>query len=92
MSPPRIHQAYPPPGPNQAPHAQGVLGILGSIAGLIVLTHPPFIFGGAEWDAERLSGTLFGVTAALCASGTFISIRRIGEKVRVWTSSAPGLH
>lgn len=57
----------------------GLLGVTGctfSLIGMVVLMHPPMLFGGhTDWGVRRLLGTLFGVIASVFATGAFISIR-----------------
>lgn len=55
----------------------GALGCAISVAGVTVLAHPPFLFGGhSDWSQKRLVGTLCGVASTLFASGTSYAIRR----------------
>lgn len=55
---------------------KGVMGVVTSIGGLVILAHPPFLFGGHEgWGMQRKLGTMFGIISALFAAGAFISIR-----------------
>ncbi|WIA38341.1 hypothetical protein OEZ86_001675 [Tetradesmus obliquus] len=59
----------------------GAAGCLVSVAGVTILAHPPFLFGGhSSWGQQRLLGTLAGVASTLFASGTSYTIRRIGQK------------
>jgi drug/metabolite transporter (DMT)-like permease len=57
----------------------GLLGFAGcgiSLLGMVVLVHPPMIFGGhAQWGPRRVWGTGFGLFSAICCAGAFISIR-----------------
>jgi drug/metabolite transporter (DMT)-like permease len=54
----------------------GAAGCLASFAGVVLLAHPPFLFGGhAEWGPARVAGTAAGLASALLAAGAFISIR-----------------
>ncbi|WIA15998.1 hypothetical protein OEZ85_012734 [Tetradesmus obliquus] len=61
----------------------GLLGVAGcawSILGLVLITHPPMLFGGhADWGPKRVLGTLLGVTSAVFATGAFICIRFVGK-------------
>uniref|UniRef100_A0A383VLI0 EamA domain-containing protein n=1 Tax=Tetradesmus obliquus TaxID=3088 RepID=A0A383VLI0_TETOB len=61
----------------------GLLGVAGcawSILGLVLITHPPMLFGGhADWGPKRVMGTLLGVTSAVFATGAFICIRFVGK-------------
>jgi hypothetical protein len=55
----------------------GAAGCLISVAGVTILAHPPFLFGGhSSWGQQRLLGTLRGVASTLFASGTSYTIRR----------------
>lgn len=54
----------------------GACGCLLSLLGLVVLTHPPMLFGGhTDWGPQRIAGTAFGVVSAVGATGAFICIR-----------------
>jgi drug/metabolite transporter (DMT)-like permease len=58
----------------------GAAGCFVSVAGVTILAHPPFLFGGhSSWGHKRLLGTLSGVASTLFASGTSYTIRRCGE-------------
>lgn len=49
-----------------------------SLLGLVLLTHPPMLFGGhADWGPDRILGTMFGVISAVGATGAFICIRYV---------------
>eukprot|EP00798_Chlamydomonas_sp_ICE-L_P032435 gene32435-31046_t len=59
----------------------GLLGVPLSVLGLIVLMHPPFLFGTHQlWGVDRVVGTAFGVVSAFCASGAYLTIRFIGTR------------
>lgn len=59
---------------------QGILGCMASLAGVALVAHPPFLFGGhAEWGSLRLIATTCMVISATCASFAFIAIRSIGR-------------
>eukprot|EP00798_Chlamydomonas_sp_ICE-L_P011875 gene11875-14981_t len=59
----------------------GAAGVMLSVVGLVVLTHPPIIFGSRQpWGADRVLGTFNGLLAAFLAAGAFISIRKIGSR------------
>ena len=59
----------------------GWLGVAVSLAGLLLLTRPPVVFGHADqWDKSRTWGTFAGVASAVFAAGAFISIRLIGTR------------
>jgi uncharacterized membrane protein len=47
-------------------------------AGLVLLTHPPFIFGGTMWAAQTAFGILCGLASAIFAAGAFLSIKALG--------------
>jgi drug/metabolite transporter (DMT)-like permease len=72
----------------------GAAGVLASFAGVVVLAHPPFMFGGhAEWGPRRAAGTSVGLLSALFAAGAFVCIRAIGKGepalvVALWFHSA----
>lgn len=60
---------------------QGAAGCGVSVAGVVLLAHPPLLFGGhAAWGRTRLLGTLAGVASTLFASGTSTVIRSIGQR------------
>eukprot|EP00878_Enallax_costatus_P033869 GHUV01037445.1.p1 GENE.GHUV01037445.1~~GHUV01037445.1.p1 ORF type:complete len:347 (+),score=68.22 GHUV01037445.1:413-1453(+) len=71
------------------------LGLLGgggcvlSLLGLVLLTHPPMLFGGhADWGPQRIFGTLFGVISAVGATGAFICISAISSSSATSSSVA----
>ena len=35
----------------------GVLGMLASLLGVVLVAQPPFLTGGSEWSAQQLKGT-----------------------------------
>jgi len=54
----------------------GGAGVLCSLMGLVVLMHPPMLFGGhVSWGAQRIWGSSCGVLSAFFSAGAFISIR-----------------
>lgn len=58
----------------------GLAGCLVSLLGMVVLIHPPMLFGGhADWGPKRILGTSLGLVSAVCCAGAFISIRFIGK-------------
>ncbi|KAF6266011.1 hypothetical protein COO60DRAFT_639078 [Scenedesmus sp. NREL 46B-D3] len=58
----------------------GVAGCAWSVLGLVLITHPPMLFGGhMDWGPRRVGGTLFGVVSAVFATGAFICIRFVGK-------------
>jgi drug/metabolite transporter (DMT)-like permease len=58
----------------------GGVGCLASFLGVILLAHPPFLFGGhASWGPARVLGTVAGLLSALLGAAAFISIRYIGR-------------
>ncbi|KAF8062013.1 SEPTIN3 [Scenedesmus sp. PABB004] len=77
--------------------ARGLLGCAVSLAGVVVLAHPPFLFGGhGQWRVagnQRLAGTLSGVASTLAGSGAALCVRRIGKReaaltVALWFHTA----
>ncbi len=59
---------------------QGLLGCAVARGGVVVLAHPPFLFGGhGGWGRARVAGTLFGVVSPFFAAGVGYSTRRIGK-------------
>lgn len=57
----------------------GALGCLASLTGVVVVTHPPFVFGGSsDHEESQMLGSLFGVVAALFSAGAFLAIRKVG--------------
>jgi hypothetical protein len=54
----------------------GAAGVCCSLVGMVVLTHPPMLFGGhQDWGPARIWGAVTGVMASAFAAGAFISIR-----------------
>ncbi len=72
----------------------GALGCLASFLGVVLLAHPPFLFGGhASWGHTRIVGTVAGLMSALLGAAAFISIRYIGRSepalvVAMWFHTA----
>jgi drug/metabolite transporter (DMT)-like permease len=59
----------------------GWLGVAVSLGGLLLLTHPPFIFGqGDQWDHRKIWGTSAGCSSAVFAAAAFITIRIISTR------------
>jgi drug/metabolite transporter (DMT)-like permease len=49
---------------------QGWLGLMVSLAGVAVVAHPPFLFGGhAGWGVARVAGIGIDVMSACCGAG-----------------------
>lgn len=56
------------------------VGCLLSLLGMLLVVHPPFLFGGhMRWSHERAVGTAFAAASALLAAGAYLSIRMIGK-------------
>lgn len=56
----------------------GAAGCLVSLIGAVIISHPPFLFGGhAQWSNKRLLGTLYGVASPCFGAGVGYCIRRI---------------
>lgn len=52
-----------------------------SMLGVVVLAHPPFLFGGHEnWDRARALGTAASLLSAVLGSGSSLTIRLIGNR------------
>jgi drug/metabolite transporter (DMT)-like permease len=64
---------------------QGALGGLVSMAGVVVVAHPPFLFGGMHWSPSRLLGMALGVNFCLFSAGVAFTIRRIGRSEHTLT-------
>ncbi len=80
MGRPPAHTAARPPARLWLPLRVHLAGVALSLLGLVLLTHPPFLFGGhTDWDHARVLGTCLGLASAFLAAGAFISIRFIGE-------------
>lgn len=55
---------------------QGIAGGAASFGGVVLLAHPPFLFGGHEdWGQRRVVGMAVGLLSALGAAAAFVSIR-----------------
>eukprot|EP00890_Picochlorum_soloecismus_P004335 jgi/Picsp_1/4902/NSC_02266-R1_transmembrane protein 20 isoform 1 len=66
----------------------GVLGVLVSLSGMVLVVQPPFLFLGSqveEWSLERTKGVIAGGSSALLAGFAFMTIRWIGNKERSLT-------
>ncbi|KAI8475084.1 MAG: hypothetical protein J3K34DRAFT_406007 [Monoraphidium minutum] len=60
--------------------AAGAAGLAVSVAGVVVLVHPPALFGGhAESGRQRVLGTAAALGSSAFAAGVAFSIRRIGR-------------
>jgi drug/metabolite transporter (DMT)-like permease len=47
---------------------------------VVLITHPPFLFGGSKaLDSRRLLGVGAGTASAVCAAGAFLSIKALGN-------------
>jgi drug/metabolite transporter (DMT)-like permease len=51
-----------------------------SLAGVVLILHPPFLFGGAHLGGDALRTALTAVAAALTSAGAMMMIRRIGQR------------
>lgn len=57
------------------------VGCVLSTTGVVVLTHPPFLFGGhASWGQTRLYGVIIGSMAACFGAAAFTTIKALGDK------------
>lgn len=57
----------------------GVAGCITSLAGVVLVARPPFLFGGhEEWARSRCIGTIAGVLSAVLGGGSSMAIRIIG--------------
>jgi drug/metabolite transporter (DMT)-like permease len=54
-------------------------------AGVVVVAHPPFLFGGMHWSAGRLLGMALGVNFCLFSAAVAFTIRRIGRSEHTLT-------
>lgn len=65
------------------------LGCCASLAGVVVVTQPPFLFGGAAttWTPARLAGVGFAVGGAWLGAASYVIIRRIGVREKALTVS-----
>ncbi|WIA35490.1 hypothetical protein OEZ86_003920 [Tetradesmus obliquus] len=59
---------------------RGAAGCLISILGAVVLSRPPFLFGGEQWSRSQAIGTAASTAAAFLGSGSSLTIRLIGNK------------
>lgn len=56
----------------------GAAACLISLFGAVIISHPPFLFGGhADWGHHRLLGTLCGMASPCFGAGAGYCIRRI---------------
>jgi drug/metabolite transporter (DMT)-like permease len=62
---------------------RAALGAAVAILGLVLVLHPPFLFGGHEdWggQSERGLGVAAGLVSAALSAGAFLTIRAIGKR------------
>jgi drug/metabolite transporter (DMT)-like permease len=62
---------------------KGAAGAVASFAGLLVLLHPPGLFGGgghAAWGPKRVLGVASGALSAWVSAAAFITVRVIGKR------------
>lgn len=72
---------------------QGGAGCAMSLVGMVVLSHPPMLFGGHEqWGPRRVWGTATGVVSAFFCAAAFISIRWAAGAALVAASCRCALH
>jgi drug/metabolite transporter (DMT)-like permease len=64
---------------------QGSAGCGLSMAGVVALAHPPFLFGGKHWTSTRLLGMACGLCFTLASAGVAATIRRIGRSEHTLT-------
>jgi len=50
--------------------------------GVVLIARPSFLFGGlgADFTPDKVAGVLFAVAAAIMASITFVTVRKLGKK------------
>lgn len=61
-------------------------GILVCISGVILISHPPFLFGGhKDWAVERIAGVSMGLAAALFTTAAVLLVSKIGNSVEACT-------
>lgn len=59
----------------------GAAGCFISLTGAIIVSHPPFLFGGhSDWGKHRLLGTVCGIASPLFGAGAGYCIRRIQKQ------------
>lgn len=69
---------------------QGWLGLMVSLAGVAVVAHPPFLFGGhAGWGVARVAGIGIDVTSACCGAGE-CSVTEVQLATAVLLRCTPG--
>ena len=52
-----------------------------AIFGVALIARPPFIFGGAEYDENTLTGVIFAILSSVAAGGLYVCLRKIGSDV-----------
>ena len=52
-----------------------------AICGVALIARPPFIFGGAEYDDDTLTGVFFAILSSVAAGGLYVCLRKIGSDV-----------
>jgi drug/metabolite transporter (DMT)-like permease len=66
-------------GERMGPRA--MLGAASALVGLVLVLHPPFLFGGHEaWGPERALGVAAGLGSAALSACAFLTIRAIGRR------------
>jgi drug/metabolite transporter (DMT)-like permease len=72
----------------------GAAGCLSSFSGLLLLVHPPFLFGGhQDWGYARSMGVVAGLVSSCLCAAAFLCIRMIGKEepalvVALWFHTA----
>jgi drug/metabolite transporter (DMT)-like permease len=62
-------------------NARAIAGAVGAVAGLVLVLHPPWLFGGHdEWGPERFFGVAAGLGSAALSACAFLTIRAIGKR------------
>ena len=62
-------------------HWVDILMIPVAICGVALIARPPFIFGGAEYDDDTLTGVFFAILSSVAAGGLYVCLRKIGSDV-----------
>ncbi|GMH37099.1 hypothetical protein BSKO_04972 [Bryopsis sp. KO-2023] len=57
------------------------VGVAICMAGVVLVTHPPIIFGGHQhWGLARIGGVALGLGGAIFATTSFLTVSKIGDR------------
>eukprot|EP00884_Botryococcus_braunii_P015980 jgi/Botrbrau1/3065/Bobra.0070s0058.1 len=62
-------------------HMLTFAGIFASLAGVTLVTQPPFLFGHSDWNSNRLLGSTVGIASSVMGATAYVLIRFIPDSV-----------